>query len=217
MDRIAILLNPSAVSGIAFNFMELPYTSLVSGFTAGDFSWNPKLYNPKRSIINSTRIHGANLMKLVELNPESYANVSGVPDIARTLRQYRFKDLPQVAHQELRSIFNTMVDLDDLMSEGVDPRIYAEIRPWLVQGNIMGALGKLILDEKINRTNYKAKGYVASKMITGPRLGGLVFEDWILREMGFPASLFYHVPQLRLVADFFETVARKRHQRQKIS
>jgi len=74
-----------------------------------------------------------------------------------------------------------------------------------------------ILDGKINTLNWKARGYGTLKMVIGYRLGGLVFEDWILREMGFPASLFYHVSQLRLVADFFETVARKRHQRQKIS
>lgn len=204
------------LSGIAFNFMELPYASLVSGFTAGDFAWNPSEYYPSRSIRNSTRIHGENLMRLVDLNPESFVNVDGVPDIARILRQFKFKDLPLRQRQELRDIFDTMVNLDDLISEGVDPRIYAEIRPWLTQSNMIGALGNLILDEKIKDINWKAKSYAALKMISGYRLSGLVFEDWILREMGFPANLFCHIPALRLVADFFETVARKRHKRQKV-
>ena len=206
-----------ALSGIAFNFMELPYTSLVSGYTAGDFSWNPEGYYSQPSLENSTAIHGKNLAKLSEINPESYVNPNGTPYIALTLRKRRFKDLSQNEIAELRRIFDTMVSLDDLMSEGIDPRIYREIRPWLVQGNITGTLGNLILDGKMNDLHWKARGYAALKMVSGYRLGGLVFEDWILREMRFPANLFYHVPQLRLVADFFETVARKKHHRQKIS
>ena len=204
-----------AVSGISFNCMEVPYASLVSLFTAGDFAWNPNWYIPRRSIINSARVHGTNLMKLVELNPESYANPSGVPDIARALRHHRLKDLHSDTVSELRRIFNTMVSLDDLMSEGIDSIIYHEIRPWLVQGNIVGALGNLILDGKGSTISWKTKGYVASKMITGPRLGGTVFEDWILREMGFPANLFYYVPGSWAISYFLETMNRKRHQRQR--
>ncbi len=200
-----------ALSGIAFNFMELPYTSLVSGFTAADFAWNPDDYYASRSILNSARLHGKNLMELVELNPESYVDTDGVPDIAHILKYNRLKDLTPKDRERLREVFNTMISLDDLMV-GIDPRIYSEIRPWLHQGNLVGGLGNLVLDGKIGEINWRAKGFAASKMVSGYRLGGLVFEDWILIEMGFPANLLRYTP-LRLVDDFFETVKRARHKR----
>lgn len=202
------------LSGIGFNFMELPYASLIAGLTCADYAWNPEKYDPEQSIRNSCNILGPNLIKLVELNPESEANLNGVHPLALALRK-RLKKMDEREKSQLQDAFNTMTNLDSIAAEGTHPQIYQELRPWLNQGNITGALGNQILNGGIERLGWKERGFGTSKMTSGYRLGGLVFEDWILREFGFPANL-YRCNGLRLIGDFFETVYRKRHKKQKL-
>ncbi|MFH1053490.1 MAG: beta-N-acetylglucosaminidase domain-containing protein [Candidatus Woesearchaeota archaeon] len=208
---------PSHLRGIVFNFMEIPYASLISGLTCADYAWNPTGYDPSRSIENSCAILGPNLMRLVEINPESYVNPDSAHPIASALKSKRLNYMSDSERSELGKIFKTMVELDELVSDGTLEEVYREIRPWLNQANIIGGFGTLLMNGGSKGLNWRSKGYAALKMSSGQRLGGLVFEDWVLREFGFPASLFYHIPSLRMVGDFFERVARKRHNRQNIS
>jgi len=191
------------LSGIGFNFMELPYASLVPGMTCIDYAWNPLGYDATESITNSCNIFGPELIALAQLNPESYVNLNGVHPLAGLFKK---KQLTPDEKDQLNALFDTMTNLDTLIAK-TDPRIYGELRPWLNQANLVGMLGKMALDSE-SKYNWKVKAFGVLKMIGGYRFGGRVYEDWIMRKLKVPAPLRY-------IADFFERGNRGRHKNQK--
>ena len=78
---------------------------------------------------------------------------------------------------------------------------------------MLGGLGEAIVNGTIKNLNFFSKGMAAIKMVAGYRFSGLEIENWILREMGFPASFVSHT---RSLWDIIDRIYRKRHRKQKI-
>ncbi len=207
------------LSGIAFNFMPLPFASLISGLTCADYAWNPKDYHPERAIKNSCNaLGGIDLLDLVRLNPETTADPNAIHPITRLLvKGIAHRQLSTISYSEreqLRDAFRTMSSLEyNLLPPKVDPRLYRELYPLLYQANMLGGLGEAIVNGTIKNLNFFSKGMAAIKMVAGYRFSGLEIENWILREMGFPASFVSHT---RSLWDIIDRIYRKRHRKQKI-
>jgi len=67
-------------------------------------------------------------------------------------------------------------------------RIVKEIKPWLNQAKTTGMLGKMALQNN-GEYNWTALAYACSKMVSGYRLGGRHYEDWIMKELRVPRFL----------------------------
>ncbi|MBI2660239.1 beta-N-acetylglucosaminidase domain-containing protein [Candidatus Woesearchaeota archaeon] len=206
------------LDGISFNFMPLPFASLIPGLTCADYAWNPRDYNPKKSARNSSLANGSlDLLRLVELNPETSVDPRAVHPLTRVINGgNHHKPLSRMTEdekQQLRETFTMMSALAyTLLPPTIDPRLYDELKPLLYQASAVGGLGEGLLDGNLSKVGLFPKIFAGVKMIGGYRFSGVEVENWIMREMGFPVSL---MPNLRILADVKDRILRGRHSKQK--
>lgn len=208
------------LNGISFNFMPLPFASLIPGFTCADYAWNPADYDPENSARNSSLANGSlDLLKLIKLNPETSVDPRASHPITKIVSRGKWhrqlSDISSHEKQELREAFAMMNSLAySLLPPTIDARLYDELKPLLYQASAIGGLGESLMDGTLSKVGVFPKIFAGVKMIGGYRFSGVEVENWIMREMGFPVSL---MPHLRVILDFGDRVLRGRHSRQKLS
>ncbi|MBM4354964.1 MAG: hypothetical protein FJ109_14455 [Deltaproteobacteria bacterium] len=145
------------LSGIAFNAMPLPYSSLPAVATAADYSWNPQRYVPAESMRSASRLLGGKegadaLYTLAMANRCAMLEGSAAPELAEAVAELwesiEAKDAPDAAALALREQFFVPYRSvqDGLASEGVLPGLAAELVPWTSKLTAYGKAGELALD-----------------------------------------------------------------------
>jgi hyaluronoglucosaminidase len=146
-----------SLSGLAFNAMPLPYASLPALATCGDYSWNPRAYDPELAARNSARLYAgesgeAGFLTLMMANRSPMLDGSHAPELETALSAFWEAwegdgDISEAAELLRSEFFVPYGSVQDLLAgPGMDEEVVGQLQPWAEALGGYGVAGDEALD-----------------------------------------------------------------------
>jgi hyaluronoglucosaminidase len=148
------------MSGFVTNPMEHAESSLLAIFGVASYAWNPDVYDSQKAWRDAMKAVLPSAAHELEIfathNADLGANGHGYrreesaafkPIAERFLNEYLNKGTYQMDdYLALLKTFSQMVEASDILIANTEnPALIAEMKPWLIQHNLMGRLGNAVL------------------------------------------------------------------------
>ena len=148
------------MSGFVTNPMEHAESSLLAIFGVASYAWNPDVYDSQKAWRDAMKAVLPSAAHELEIfathNADLGANGHGYrreesaalkPVAERFLNEYLNKGTYQMDdYLALLKTFSQMVEASDILIANTEnPALIAEMKPWLIQHNLMGRLGNAVL------------------------------------------------------------------------